>query len=883
MSKKTWFFIILGILATATIIRVIVWLNLNKQYQSARILDHIPAQAFCLLKLQGLSTYNAVIDSLPYAQDLNNLLFSPASDEEMRNMVKTLSSNAHTNALLDRPIHISFHAMPDSSIKRLVIIKLDRPSEKQGIESILKPKHFSKSKNTIHSLLMGNDYKLSYASTEGILYLSDSEDLIMRAIELPVQESLGASPRFMEIYRTMSSSLPACLVFAPTLMPTGLFTSYNNKLLTNEVEWIQLDLDFKDKSILANGFLVPSKNSFTAMVIKESKTKSTAFDSLMPFNITGSLEYGEGSRGLDNPHYIAYLKAKGRFNQYLEAKNQTKISLGRDQEALLAKLFDTDMALYYINLNGTIENCLIVRANDSIETLNQFKTLFSQAEQPKKTFLNIREEIQITCYQSDLLNGQLFFLDDYFHNIPTTYYCQYNNTILMASNPAILEQNIISRIQNNTMAVREGFQGIRKLLSNQQQLFIFRNGVDFLQQEGLKVGIPWHHLGETALQVSSIQDLMYITMAIHHSPNREQQKTCLWQIKPDTLLHLKPSIVVNHNTLDEEIIFSDLNYNLYLCNSKGVVIWKKKLPNAIMGEITQIDFFKNKKLQYLFNSENKIFLIDRNGNHVPPFPLELPMKATNPVACFDYEGKGNYRFIIAGEDLKLHAFDIKGKQVEGFDAPLTRQVVKNKIQHFSSSGKDYLVYHDGEKIMVTDRRGGERITINSSIQPYARSSFHLIDKDQPNASLVSTTNKNEWLKIHLTTGKTEVKSTVFAKGHDHHFLKIPNQNRFMMLLEDKVLVLDDNGNVLFTSDAGTPHVSNASVAYASSNLQMITYYDSQKHNIHMIDHNGNQIKGFPYQGNSLVSIIVNKKDRVPQMYIFYTSDNTLCAVDATNK
>jgi hypothetical protein len=64
------------------------------------------------------------------------------------------------------------------------------------------------------------------------------------------------------------------------------------------------------------------------------------------------------------------------------------------------------------------------------------------------------------------------------------------------------------------------------------------------------------------------------------------------------------------------------------------------LEGPIMGSVQQLDFYKNGKLQYLFNTAEKIHLIDRNGNYVERYPIALRSPATSPLALFDYERTG---------------------------------------------------------------------------------------------------------------------------------------------------------------------------------------------------------------------------------------------------
>ena len=94
---------------------------------------------------------------------------------------------------------------------------------------------------------------------------------------------------------------------------------------------------------------------------------------------------------------------------------------------------------------------------------------------------------------------------------------------------------------------------------------------------------------------------------------------------------LGPIIVKNHINNKNEIIVQDSENKIHLINSDGQVEWTKKINGKILKEIHQIDTYKNGKLQYVFNTENNLFVIDRKGRNVGRFPLKFDDKITKPI------------------------------------------------------------------------------------------------------------------------------------------------------------------------------------------------------------------------------------------------------------
>ncbi len=90
----------------------------------------------------------------------------------------------------------------------------------------------------------------------------------------------------------------------------------------------------------------------------------------------------------------------------------------------------------------------------------------------------------------------------------------------------------------------------------------------------------------------------------------------LFNFKLQSSVHLKPRIVTNYVTKEKELITQDDLNNLYLISNKGELIWKKQLESKIVGEISQIDLYKNGRLQYAFETEKSLIILDKNGKIV---------------------------------------------------------------------------------------------------------------------------------------------------------------------------------------------------------------------------------------------------------------------------
>ena len=115
------------------------------------------------------------------------------------------------------------------------------------------------------------------------------------------------------------------------------------------------------------------------------------------------------------------------------------------------------------------------------------------------------------------------------------------------------------------------------------------------------------------------------------------------------------------------------------------------MKGKIQGKISQVDLYKNGRLQLAFTTGNEFLILDRNGKEVAPFNMNFPGGNLNELAVFDYEGKKNYRFVIT-QGSKVFMYNSKGKTVRGFKYTDTGSLVLSAPKHIKIGNRDYLIF-----------------------------------------------------------------------------------------------------------------------------------------------------------------------------------------------
>ena len=190
-------------------------------------------------------------------------------------------------------------------------------------------------------------------------------------------------------------------------------------------------------------------------------------------------------------------------------------------------------------------------------------------------------------------------------------------------------------------------------------------------------------------------------------------KKILWKVDIPKLIW-GPYALNNHRSGTKDIIVQDQDNTIYLISAGGKVKWSKNIEGKILGEISQIDAYQNNKFQMVFNTKSNLHVIDILGNEIDGFPIKFNYLASNPVSIFDYDKNKDYRFIIAGEDFKIHNYNISGSQVSGWIQPELSSTIAMQLKHFAINGLDYILsVQNTGVIKLHNRRGGERFTVKS--------------------------------------------------------------------------------------------------------------------------------------------------------------------------
>lgn len=322
-----------------------------------------------------------------------------------------------------------------------------------------------------------------------------------------------------------------------------------------------------------------------------------------------------------------------------------------------------------------------------------------------------------------------------FGSLENTHYTYIDTYVVFANSEAalqsIIDNYLIERVLNNCDVYKNVLEDISdetsvllyinlQYLGSQVKEFLSSEGLDLIQQSGL----AYENIGTLALQyITSDQDV-YTSLVIHHSKQKVLDEPIAWKTALDNPVARGPFKIKNHRTNKQEILVFDKSKLMYRIDHNGAIAWTVPVTEYPMSEVYMIDYYKNGKYQYIFNSKNYLYIYDLNGNRVENYPVKLPLEAVGPMSLVDYDKQKSYRILIPLSDGKVYNFQIDGNQTPGWKFPTMKEPIRQKVQFFRLGNKDFLVVSDtAGNVIYANRRGEARMDAQLAFTNNPRTTF----------------------------------------------------------------------------------------------------------------------------------------------------------------
>jgi len=590
------------------------------------------------------------------------------------------------------------------------------------------------------------------------------------------------------------------------------FKALNSKSLKGLGDWLSLDLDLKDGSYRWSGATLSADSSHKLSLFSSTSPSALRLHEVTPVNATGFMSLS--------------------FSDF-ETLQKNRLDQKHTATSAFRSIFTKAREVGAIELeNGALVYDLL--SDDVTQTLDSLMIKTTQQSDFRNQTIYSFETENVFADFSPLLSNHKFSV-----------FTVYDSHFLFAKNQEVLENLLVNINNRSVLSESSSFQiALGKMNSSAHMVWggqldaivnqleksatsDFKSNLNKLDTEGY---------GSVIMQATYEDDFAFVNGILSkiESTASSEETIQVKRVKLDNTITSDPTFFVNWRTRQKDIVVQDEENRLHLIGRDGKTIWTKALDSRIMGEVLSFDIYRNTRIQMAFNTQNKLYVIDKNGNDVDPFPLDFNDFITEGLAIFDYDNNGKYRFVVVQNE-EILMFNKKGRQVKGFNYK-TKGSIKHTPRHIRIGRKDYILVDNEKGLNILSRTGKQRVKPKQNIIPSGNSwGLH-------NKSFVGTNSKGSLVEIS-ENGMVQTTELDLSEGH---YISVSPEH--VVTLSENILTINGLSKTLDYGLYLPPQI------HEQANRTFFSVVDQQAGKVYVFDEQAELVPGFPVFGNSQIDV-----------------------------
>ena len=757
----------------------------NSLKKEVNLIDFVPTNPLFLLKFQSIKKTNTEKFNKNF-----NLLINYKTDSISRRFS-------------GYPLLISYHKIGKNKLQSIIFSKKQNSVFSKKVLDSIEYNGFIIKRRQVNNI--------DHFSSEknGVYFESISKLLIENTLRNSNHMSVEKSTDLKRLYDISNSNMTIFISenFSQYFKNTNLNKIFNISQIT---DWMQFDIELNNNSMVLNGLGIIRDSIFKKInILKNTNPSISNINKVVPINFKyyerSAYEHDKYIRIVKNEKTIDELKKVSNDSLLYEVNEIGSILIGT--EPILCYSFKKNPLLYdkilkNLNFENEYRNFKIYKFPKNLFNINKHLNKYSPL---KLNYVTIIGNIMVLSENKKSLE----------------------NIILNFNNKSTLEKSAKFAEANNNIPEKSNQLRVYNLEYFESKLF-----------DEIKIKKEDYNFWISHFLID--KNFIYKTHSITKIKEQTEEPgpKILFNTKINNDIYLEPKWVKNYVTKEKELVLQDNKNIFYLLSNKGEIIWEKDLRSKIIGDVFQIDLYKNGRLQYVFNTESSFIILDKNGKEVKKIDHKSNVKVLG-LSVFDYDKNKNYRFLIC-YDKSIKMLNSKMKIVKGFNKKTIKHKITNSPKHFRIGSKDFLVTNTDKKLYITDRRGNIRIKTTENLKVSGNeiflndNSFLIVDDD------------NNLIKIDLE-GKISKKP---------------------LPLESKYLIsANQNNKVYFSENTFTINNKNVIMKYGNysepkifgDDFFQITNFDENK--IYLFKSDGVTVSSFPLFGSSKADFTIDKDNK----------------------
>lgn len=744
------------------------------------------------------------------------------------------------------------------------------------------------------------DRTLVFCSLDGVLMVSYTPSLIEDAIrQHKTGKSLENEPDFKRTHELKGKQTIAALYInykrfselLETLLKSQQYPSLN--VLKDLAAFSVFDINFKSDAWMLNGRTI-TKNTHTDLLdpFSNQTPKKPYLSGYFSNRTAAFVHIGLSNFAQYQADVTSSFNAKKDFTRDSEMKKiNRKYDLKLEQD--LIEFLDGELAVTLLDNDGQYgkeEKLAFVKLRNS-EAAANFLDHIQKQEIEAGAVLDTQSYHQFTIFPMFIKKFMFLAGGKLFNDFESNFYVIIEDRLIMASDPQTLKSYIDNYISLQILSENSNYKEITNAIADQSNLFFYGNAehasrlLESVFNDKAKTvyesSSRVKQYNALTVQFSSSKSGFFTTLYLPKAKEQAIETQLLWKIQLDSAIYSMPYVVENTETKEKEIIVQDNSNKLYLISSSGKLLWKTQINGKIISDIYQVDYYKNGQLQFLFNTANQLYLMDRNGQMMPRYPIRLSTNATCGLALFDYDQDKNYRIFISCINKSIFGYDISGRPLDGWNPKADIGILSYPIQHVLVEGKDYLfVNNTNGDFYFFNRRGDLLFKFLDTAKTSYQNPFIFDSAPTLSKSRFINTDINGKVKSVFLDGRILYKHIGnWSPDHFFNYVNVTgNKTKEYVYLDKNQLIVYQNDSVIafnyeFKSDVKhPPQFFSDTAGHYSIGVTL-----SESNQIFLFNEDGSLKKGFPLLGgtsfqlsklrvSTKTNVIVASRDKYVYVY-----------------
>ncbi len=625
----------------------------------------------------------------------------------------SLSSRLHqVKSIASAPMTVSLHY--SGSIHALYVFDAGKASAQPSEDA-------SALMDLASGMGLSSEYVDCSSATDGsrdvarrsLVLVSDSETLV-KSSRRHLEKSISVmdASGFAE---ASSSVTGANVIFfsnphAKMLMPEMFAKKYtaHNPFVATLAQWTVADITKSDKSgtyVSASAVFDNDPSDFMNVLAKSEPAVSKV-SHILPSYTVSAVSFPLKDTESYITAYQAYMDSKQSLQSFRRKSRDLQTRTGVSPEDFVKRLDVKEMARATFMSGGALDtvNLMRIGRQDTLIFVGTQNKSFKDYEPAIHSwpyasyaaavfgkFFQLRDESCFTYMNGWIVSGSLKAVEEYVQGKTLEYDLVEYMTDAGQKDMLSVEASMVAYF-----SLTENQQGHSSIFSKKfaNALKPFYEGSDYCPV--VFSAAKGKHGMELSLQMPKL------TMMKTKAPEFERDTT--------VLIPQGPFSVKNSGTGKMNLFYQNSHGSLCLQEEGGKGLWGVPFDGKLCGTAQNVDYYANGKLQIIFGSGSKIYVIDRLGRFVTGFPIDLGKDILVGPDVYDFNGTKAYNIMVLHKDNTIEMYNLKGRKPSTWKTIIAPETIKGLPEPVKVGGSTFWVVRTSIQTLIYPFSGGSALT-----------------------------------------------------------------------------------------------------------------------------------------------------------------------------